>query len=211
VCVCVVWRISTTTMANSLEIKLKRADRIYREGDVVSGVVAVSCREPLSHLGISLSMEGVVSLALSPKSTGMFEAFYNSLKPIQLVNYSLEIRKQEKLPAGRTEIPFEFPLKARPGCTLYETYHGVYVNIQYTLRADMKRSTFSKDMTKTTEFLVEYTGKAEEGKQVDFSVSPESLSNVKSSTRIPMFRVEGSLDTAVCPITKPFTGKLTVR
>jgi hypothetical protein len=31
---------------------------------------------------------------------------------------------------GTTEIPFEFPLKARPGQTLYETYHGVFVNIQ---------------------------------------------------------------------------------
>lgn len=32
--------------------------------------------------------------------------------------------------AGSTEIPFEFPLKAKPGQTLYETYHGVFVNIQ---------------------------------------------------------------------------------
>eukprot|EP00053_Salpingoeca_punica_P007542 m.68762 g.68762 ORF g.68762 m.68762 type:complete len:296 (-) comp14199_c0_seq1:179-1066(-) len=198
-------------MANSIEIKLKRADRIYREGDVVSGTVVVMCKDALSHQGLTLSMEGVVSLALSPKSTGMFEAFYNSLKPVSLVNYSLEIRKPEKLPAGRTDIPFEFPLKAKPGSRLYETYHGVYVNIQYTLRADMKRSAFAKDMTKTTEFLVEYTGKPEDGKQVAFTVSPSLLSNVKAGARVPNFRIEGHLDTAVCPITKPFTGTLTVK
>ena len=37
------------------------------------------------------------NLQLSAKSVGVFEAFYNSLKPIQLVNYSLEIAKPGKL------------------------------------------------------------------------------------------------------------------
>ena len=42
-------------------------------------------------------MEGSVNLQLSAKSVGVFEAFYNSLKPIHLVNYSLEIAKPGKL------------------------------------------------------------------------------------------------------------------
>lgn len=35
------------------------------------------------------------------------------------------------MPEGITELPFEFPLTPLPGQQLYETYHGVYVNIQY--------------------------------------------------------------------------------
>ena len=31
---------------------------------------------------------------------------------------------------GRMEIAFEFPLQAKGNKVLYETYHGVYVNIQ---------------------------------------------------------------------------------
>lgn len=42
-------------------------------------------------------MEGSVNLQLSAKSVGVFEAFYNSLKPIPLVNYSVEIAKPGKL------------------------------------------------------------------------------------------------------------------
>ena len=88
---------------------------------------------------------------------GVFEAFYNSLKPIQLVrawpthhvkrltsplflfsfcllgrqvNFSVEIRPSGKLPPGKTEIPFELPLRSKAGQSLYETYHGVFVNIQ---------------------------------------------------------------------------------
>ena len=44
------------------------------------------------------------------------------MKPIELVSFSLEVQKAAKLPDGTTEIPFEFPLKAKPGQTLYETY-----------------------------------------------------------------------------------------
>ena len=38
--------------------------------------------------------------------------------------------------AGRTEIPFEIPLKGRPDVPLYETYHGVFVNIQVEMMSD---------------------------------------------------------------------------
>lgn len=61
-----------------------------------------------------------------------------------------------KIPAGMTDIPFEFPLKPRSGRSLYETYHGVFVNIQYLVKAELKRSFLSKDLLKTQEFIVEY-------------------------------------------------------
>lgn len=33
-------------------------------------------------------------------------------------------------PNGKTELPFEIPLKPKGNKPLYETYHGVFVNIQ---------------------------------------------------------------------------------
>ncbi len=53
-------------------------------------------------------------------------------QPIQLLNYTLEVAKPGKFPSGKTEIPFEIPLKPKGNKTLYETYHGVFVNIQVT-------------------------------------------------------------------------------
>lgn len=38
--------------------------------------------------------------------------------------------KPGKFLPGKTEIPFEFPLKAKGSRKLFETYHGVFVNIQ---------------------------------------------------------------------------------
>ncbi len=52
------------------------------------------------------------------------------LQPIQLISCNIEVAKAGKVPAGKTEIPFEFPLNTKGNKTLYETYHGVFVNIQ---------------------------------------------------------------------------------
>lgn len=67
----------------------------------------------------------------------------------------MEISNGGKIPAGITEIPFEIPLVPRPNKVMYETYHGVFINIQYKLKCDIKRSFLSRDLTKETEFVVE--------------------------------------------------------
>ncbi len=133
---------------------------------------------------------------------GLFEAFYNSIKPVQLLYLSVTIAESGELylppippplplhlfspafssllqflsfslllvlmfshalfpslintrPDGTTELPFEFLLEPLQGQQLYDTYHGVFVNIQYSLRCDMKRNLLAKDMQKSLEFIVE--------------------------------------------------------
>ena len=66
----------------TLEIRLKRASKTFKEGDLLAGVIVINCKGDLAHNGINLSMEGTVNLQLSARSVGLFEAFYNSLKPI---------------------------------------------------------------------------------------------------------------------------------
>eukprot|EP00038_Savillea_parva_P018652 m.24781 g.24781 ORF g.24781 m.24781 type:complete len:296 (-) comp4188_c0_seq1:77-964(-) len=197
-------------MSITMDIQLKRVDKIYREGDMVSGVVMIQSKDNFSHQGISLAMDGQVSLQLSAKSVGLFEAFYNSLKPIQLVSFGLELAPPGKMTKGQIEIPFEIPLKPKPGQATYETYHGVFVNIQYVLRCEMKRGAFSKAINKSIEFIVEASKTNESGKQVDFTISPASLENLKDRAAVPDFSVEGKLHTSVCSITKPFTGEITL-
>uniref|UniRef100_A0A674KGN1 Vacuolar protein sorting-associated protein 26C n=3 Tax=Emydidae TaxID=8476 RepID=A0A674KGN1_9SAUR len=162
--------------------------------------------------GVSLTMEGSVNLQLSAKSVGVFEAFYNSVKPIQVINSTIEMVKPGKLPSGKTEIPFEFPLHMKGNKVLYETYHGVFVNIQYTLRCDMRRSLLAKDLTKTCEFIVH--SPPQKGKlmpsPVDFTITPETLQNVKERASLPKFFIKGHLNSTNCIITQPLTGELVV-
>lgn len=197
-------------MSITMDIQLKRVDKIYREGDMVSGLVIINSKDGFSHQGINLAMDGQVSLQLSAKSVGLFEAFYNSLKPIQLVQFNVDLAKAGKMVKGQVEIPFEIPLKPRPGQKTYETYHGVFVNIQYVLRCEMKRGAFSKAINKSMEFIVEASKTTETGNEVPFQISPASLENLKDRQTVPDFSVEGKLHTSVCSITKPFTGELKV-
>ena len=69
----------------SVDIKLNRVDRVYRPQEQVSGVVLVNSQSPMSFNSITLVVEGTVTLQLSARSVGLFEAFYSSLQPVQLM------------------------------------------------------------------------------------------------------------------------------
>uniref|UniRef100_A0A4W6DJ15 Vacuolar protein sorting-associated protein 26C n=1 Tax=Lates calcarifer TaxID=8187 RepID=A0A4W6DJ15_LATCA len=199
-------------MSVTLDIRLKRANKVYHEGEAVTGVIVLVCKEPLQHHGISLSMEGLVNLQLSSKSVGVFEAFYNSVKPIQLISSNIEVAKAGKIPGGKTEIPFEFPLQTKGNKVLYETYHGVFVNIQYTLRCDMKRSLLAKDLSRNCEFIVHcQPQKAKVAPTpVNFTITPDTLQNIRERSALPKFLIRGHLDATNCVISQPLTGELVV-
>ncbi|XP_065161488.1 vacuolar protein sorting-associated protein 26C [Atheta coriaria] len=194
-------------MSVSLDIRLKKADKVYYEGDNVTGFIVIQSNSDFKHDGITLIMEGSVNLQLSSKNVGIFEAFYNSVKPIQLVHMQCEVLPPGKLPADKTEIAFELPLKPKQNRELYETYHGVFINISYSLRCEMKRSFLSKDIQKSQQFLVQYKPNQNEGsKPVTFSISPSSLSLGWAGA--PDFLLVGKLDSTRCSINRPLTGHL---
>lgn len=60
-----------------------------------------------------------------------------------------------KFPPGTTDIPFVFDLQGDRSRVLYETYHGVFINIQYFIKVEMKRGLLAKDLEKSCEFIVE--------------------------------------------------------
>jgi len=141
------------------------------------------------------------------------------LKPVQLMNVEIEVAASGKVPNGITEFPFEFDLVPAPEQELHDTYHGVYVNVQYSLTCDITRSMLNRNLKKTKEFIVEQKPDKErkaveqKAKPFQFKVSPESLQNVKDSSksRIPKFLFEGSLERTTCSIYHPFTGELVIK
>eukprot|EP00761_Pharyngomonas_kirbyi_P008351 gb/GECH01008362.1/.p1 GENE.gb/GECH01008362.1/~~gb/GECH01008362.1/.p1 ORF type:complete len:303 (+),score=45.36 gb/GECH01008362.1/:1-909(+) len=199
----------------SLTVKLRRFHRKYYPGENVKGSIIVDTNSNLSHQGITLSVQGSVSLQLSGKNVGLFEAFYNSFKPLQMIDYTFEVQPAGKIPAGETEIPFEFPLKATGSNPLYETYHGVFINVGYTINVDMKRSMFARDLHHTTEFFVHTPGQGYNDKPhsgFPINLTPKALNNVRKSaqTKIPEFHISGKIDSAKCNIDDSFSGEIKV-
>ena len=149
---------SSKSKTNMLDIKFNRMEKCYHPGELVQGSVVVinnSSSSLLKFNSIKLKIEGNVNLQLSARSIGLLEAFYSSLKPISLINFTLDVSNSGKCKMGTTEYPFEFKLKpSMLNIPLYDTYHGVYVNIQYTISAEMERGMLTKNLLVNREFYV---------------------------------------------------------
>lgn len=65
--------------------------------DKVTGNLQVNTSSGFAHSGILLEIQGQVSLQLSAKSVGLFEAFYNSIKPVDLIDYKFPIQDTGKI------------------------------------------------------------------------------------------------------------------
>ena len=195
-----------------VEIKLDRHDRVYYPGETVTGVVIVHSASKSSHAGIRLTVDGSVNLQLSARSVGLFEAFYSNIKPMELLNYSIQICSPGKVPKGETELPFEFVLKPKKNTKIYETYHGVYINTQYIIHVELLRSMLSKNVKKSMEFVVKSKDKDFKTEKVEFTITPEKLRNVqKANTKhVPQFKVKGHFNSGVCNVEEPFYGEICV-
>jgi len=99
------------------------------------------------------------------------------------------------------------------GEKLLESYHGVFVNIQYVITVEVRRGYMSKNIKRSIEFIVE-APEARPPKLVPapFALVPESLENVRKSAlgQVPKFKITGQLDSTVCNLAQPLTGEIVV-
>ncbi|XP_050431036.1 vacuolar protein sorting-associated protein 26C [Adelges cooleyi] len=199
-------------MAINLDIVLKRPNKIYHEGETICGILSIHSPTEIKHEGIFLSIEGVVDLQISTQNIGTFDAFYNAVKPIQLMMCTLDVAQSGRLPGGLTEFSFEAPVKPLLNKVLYESYHGVFINIQYLLKAVIKRNFLNKDIHKSLEFIVEHRSHSDAiANKVDkFVINQNTLTNVNDCANIPKFHIIGMIDTVICSITQPFKGELKI-
>lgn len=196
---------------SSIEVKLKRMDRVYRPTEVVEGTITVNAKGGWSHKGVNLVAEGIVYLSTG---RGLGLGMDGSSRPLPLFKHSMEAAAAGRFAEGSTEIPFEFVIAGKDGQTLVESYHGVYVSVIYNIQVDCDRGMMKKSLHKDLEFVVEIpTGKGTEAPPATFDISPESLENVSPSilSTIPKFKVTGRLHKSTFPINQPFTGEVVVQ
>ena len=195
---------------SSVDVKLKRVDRVYRPGETVQGNVVVSAKDGWSHGGVTVSILGQAKLQLSARSVGLFESMSN-LKPQVIFTEDVSVLPSGRVPDGVTTAPFEFKL---PSSGLFESYHGVYINVSYYINCVCERGVMKKALNRNIEFIVEVpeTPKSEPDPE-PFSITPEALENVVESSipNIPKFNITGRLFHKLCPINLPFTGEVTIQ
>lgn len=195
---------------SGIDIKLDRADRIYRPGENVTGSIIVSAKGGWSHQGLNVSVVGQAKLQLSSRSVGIFQSM-SSLPPLSVFETQFTASDPGKFPEGVTMVPFKFEL---PPSGLYESYHGVYINVSYYITVSCERGMMSKALGRSIEFVLECPEPTKEETDPEpFSITPESLENVKDNSveAIPSFNITGRLFHNNCPINLPFTGEITIQ
>jgi hypothetical protein len=163
---------------------------------------------------------------LNSKTVGLLDAIYNSVKPLTVMDIPMTLSGSGKFESGITEIPFEFKAQKTGSYPLFETYHGVFVNIQYKITCTLNRGFFSRELKKTLEFIVHVPGQgskygSEEKKNVEFSMKPKNIKNLKavrilfsqiktSIQNVPDFTIKGTVNSVFCDIDDAFEGELSV-
>lgn len=199
---------------SSLEIKLKRADRVYRPNEKVEGLIIVHCKSGWAHKGIQLQIEGLIHLSVASRGISIGSDIVPAGKPLQLLSESIEVTPPGKFSDGIHEVPFEFVLKGKAGQQLMESYHGVYISVIYNIAAQCERGVMSRTLTKEIEFIAEVqTTKLNEPVPSTFEISPKSLENVPPEIlkTIPNFKLSGRVHRSFCPINQPFTGEAIIQ
>jgi hypothetical protein len=136
----------------------------------------------------------------SPKAqdSGIFNAAA-STKTMFTMQQQLFLLPAGKLQIGETKVPFEFLVKANnvgdpgvePNVTfagkLFETYRGVYINVQYSIKLRLSRGLMSKDDVLTQEFAVVCPTSQNvmlDASRLVYKLTPSSLINVKASLQM---------------------------
>jgi hypothetical protein len=199
---------------SSLEIKLKRLDKVYKPNEKVDGVVIVNANKGWSHNGLLMDVEG--SVRLNHNSRGLGLAGEAPVKPIMIVKQELDLTPSGKFANGLTEIPFEFKLTPLQSQSLLESYHGIFIAIIYEIIVFCeRRGIMKKALNKTIEFLVEIPSKiptAMNSPPIVFEVTPESLTGISSNvlSTVPKFKISGKVHKSSCAINQPFTGEVII-
>ncbi|WOL18495.1 hypothetical protein Cni_G27292 [Canna indica] len=147
-------------MSSKIELKLSRPSRVYRPGECVQGKIITTLSTPISYQKIVITATGSVNLQkVRAGMTGVIESLYSVVKPIRVLKKIIEVSASAgKLGPGRTETPFSFILSPQENVTLaslYETFHGGNISIQYLITADVLRGYLHKPLSTALEFIVE--------------------------------------------------------
>ncbi|KAF8398979.1 hypothetical protein HHK36_014844 [Tetracentron sinense] len=202
----------------SVELKLSRSNRIYCPNEPLEGKIVTKFPSSISHQGIRLTATGTVNLQVRGGTAGVIESFYGVIKPICIMNKSVEVRSSGKIGSGTTEIPFSIILR-QPGQDnserFYETFHGANISIQYLVTVDLMRGYLHKSLSATMEFIIE----TEKANLLEAPVAPEMVifyitQDTQRHQLLPEllsggFRITGKISSQ-CSLLDPISGELTV-
>ncbi|KAH9579717.1 Vacuolar protein sorting protein 26 related [Trypanosoma melophagium] len=206
-----------------LSVHVDRIGATYIAGEKVTGCVVVNYATASTFVSIDVTVLGILTIESTIGGCSDLVGFNQTLnlKPLVLMNLRISLHsKGHVLPAGKTELPFLFGLKAsNPDILLIETYNGVCISCSYTLTATA-RGIMGKSTSDSLQILVIVPGQVlllphvlKEDKGVNFELNEEGIEEHDNIGRMGglSFLLEGNFERYYNDVDIPISGWIVVR
>lgn len=196
-----------------LSLSLDSLNKVYYAGDVIQGsVLVINKSKSTVKYDLIIKVTGYYTFRNTkenpPKIKG--EQFYKKSFKLLTDNYSTI--------GANNSFHFKFPLTS-DGCeqnfsTLYESYHGVTVSVQYEIYAEALSAGKQFATLKKPKILVLVPGQGINPKfgrkrvVYQFSLNPKKIESNKLTDQnlMPDFQIDCFLENINCCVDKPFNG-----
>jgi hypothetical protein len=163
-------------------------------------------------------LEGYIKGQVSMKSVGALDEILPQVPPIIICRQSQTISDRKTFTPGRLEFPFMIRVVAQEGQSLLETYTGVYISIQYEIKAffnvNDNKNKVSTPVPIKIMIHIPGLGLIDNMSRVPqiqpFTITPTSVANPSRLVSLPEFRIEGELASTCFELDREFSGWIVV-
>ena len=201
------------------ELVLDRSSRTYSAGEQIVGFLQVeNAPNGVHYNSLQVILEGYIKGQVSMKSVGALDEILPQVPPIVICRQAQTLAKQGVFSPGKSIHQFFIPIIPEEGHSLLETYTGVYISIQFEIKAFFN-ATEQKNKVATPVPIkvmihVPGLGLIEGMSKVPqiqpFTITPTSIANPSRLISLPEFRIEGELTSTVFELDREFSGWLVI-
>ena len=201
------------------EIVLEKTNRTYVTGEEIKGFLQIeNGPNNVNFNSLQIILEGFIKGQVSMKSVGALDEILPQVPPMILCRQSQTVAERGVFTSSKQVFAFSLRVVPQEGQSLLETYTGVYISIQYEIKA-VFNVTESKNKISTPvpiKIMIHVPGLGLiDGMQrtqqpSPFTITPGSLANPSKLNTLPDFRIEGELLSTVFELDREFDGWVVV-
>lgn len=201
------------------ELVLEKTSRTYTNNEEIKGYLQVeNAPNGVNYNSLQIVLEGYIKGQVSMKSVGALDEILPQVPPMIICRQGQVLAKQGVFTPAKIIHPFSIAIVPEAGQSLLETYTGVYISIQYEVKAffnvtEQKNKIATPVPIKVMVHvnglgLIEGMSRAPQAQA--FTITPTSIANPNRLISLPEFRIEGELTSTIFELDKEFSGWMVV-
>lgn len=201
------------------EIVLERTSRTYNQGEDIKGFLQIeNGPNGVSFTSIQIILEGFIKGQVSMKSVGALDEILPQVPPMIICRQSQTLAERGTFSSSKQVFAFLLKVIPQEGHSLLETYTGVYISIQYEIKALITSQENKNKISVPVPIKVMIhvpglgliDGMQRSQQSQPFTITPSSLANPNKILTLPEFRIEGELQSTIFELDREFNGWVVV-